>query len=592
MKMMNEDEAIIAKILREDAGLNGEPFEDMETGWTTVSYAKRRHRKKQDNNQEGNENRNSAPEDNSGDVFRQIDQDSDERRRRIVEAQKAALEAVAGGASNGSSSSENSGENDAVVADVNVDGGRTAVKKPKAKSKKRKVSVAEAAAKIDADNLTAFLADIMDSYESQQDIQLMRFADYFGRAFASVGSGQFPWMKLLKESNVAKMVDVPLSHVPEAVYKTSMEWLNRQSLDDVGSFVLRLWDSILSDLASHQEGTVKGSKKMAHVQPPPSNSQVAIFVVLAMALRRKPDILISLLATLEEGQKYVGQDKLPLTVWVIAQACQGDVAVGFYMWIRVLFPMLSGKSVNPQSRDLILQLLERILSMPKAQQILLNGAVRKGERLVPPAALVTLMRITFPPASARIKATDRFEAVYPTLKKVALAGSPGSKALKQVSQKTFCLAVEAASEGVPELSAEAADVAIWCLTENSECYNQWEKLYLDNVEGSVVVLKKLSEGWRPQFDTNSIMESVKATLNCMKQKTEKALAAEDFADQRLSLKEANKNLKSLLALFPEGWIWGWRPAAAATLFVVTATLLYNIIQTEFDQLMGECISQS
>lgn len=277
---------------------------------------------------------------------------------------------------------------------------------------------------------------------------------------------------------------------------------------------------------------------------------------------------------------------------MIAQACQGDAAVGLYMWIRVLFPMLSGKSVNPQSRDLILQLLERILSMPKAQQILLNGAVRKGERLVPPAALVTLMRIAFPPASARIKATDRFEAVYPTLKKVALAGSPGSKALKQVSQKTFCLAVEAASEGVPELSAEAADVAIWCLTENSECYNQWEKLYLDNVEGSVVVLKKLSEGWKPQFDTNSIMESVKATLNCMKQKTEKALAAEDFADQRLSLKEANKNLKSLLALFPEGWIWGWRPAAAATLFVVTATLLYNIIQTEFDQLMGECISQS
>jgi len=34
--------------------------------------------------------------------------------------------------------------------------------------------------------------------------------------------------------------------------------------------------------------------------------------------------------------------------------------VGLYMWIRVLFPMLSGKSSsNPQSRDLILQLIER-----------------------------------------------------------------------------------------------------------------------------------------------------------------------------------------------------------------------------------------
>lgn len=36
----------------------------------------------------------------------------------------------------------------------------------------------------------------------------MRFADYFGRAFSSVGGAQFPWLKTLKESSVAKIVDV------------------------------------------------------------------------------------------------------------------------------------------------------------------------------------------------------------------------------------------------------------------------------------------------------------------------------------------------------------------------------------------------
>lgn len=36
----------------------------------------------------------------------------------------------------------------------------------------------------------------------------MRFADYFGRAFASVSSSQFPWLKTFRESTVAKMVDV------------------------------------------------------------------------------------------------------------------------------------------------------------------------------------------------------------------------------------------------------------------------------------------------------------------------------------------------------------------------------------------------
>lgn len=46
------------------------------------------------------------------------------------------------------------------------------------------------------------------SYESQEDIMLMRFADYFGRAFSSVSGAQFPWLKTFKESTVAKLVDV------------------------------------------------------------------------------------------------------------------------------------------------------------------------------------------------------------------------------------------------------------------------------------------------------------------------------------------------------------------------------------------------
>lgn len=45
----------------------------------------------------------------------------------------------------------------------------------------------------------------------------------------------------------------------------------------------------------------------------------------------------------------------------------------------------------------------RIISSPKARPILVNGAVRKGDRLVPPSALEILMRITFPAPSARVK---------------------------------------------------------------------------------------------------------------------------------------------------------------------------------------------
>lgn len=37
---------------------------------------------------------------------------------------------------------------------------------------------------------------------------MMRFADYFGRAFSSVSASQFPWSKLFRESTIGKIVDV------------------------------------------------------------------------------------------------------------------------------------------------------------------------------------------------------------------------------------------------------------------------------------------------------------------------------------------------------------------------------------------------
>lgn len=104
--------------------------------------------------------------------------------------------------------------------------------------------------------------------------------------------------------------------------------------------------------------------------------------------------------------------------------------MGLYAWAHNLLPVVGSKSCNPLSRDIILQLVERyrefrnlqlfssykflslydilyshcrILSTPKACTILVNGAVRKGERLVPPFALEILLRLTFPASSARVK---------------------------------------------------------------------------------------------------------------------------------------------------------------------------------------------
>lgn len=522
-------------------------------GWQKVTYAKRQRKTAKPSAAAANLNKSVANGTLTGadNVFLSLEQDSADRRRRILEAQRsAAVDSDVVSRSkhrinDDDDSSDGEGER------VAENGKAEESKKVKAKKpKKPKVTVSDAAAKIDADDLSAFLADITASYQGQQEIQLMRFADYFGRAFSAVSAAQFPWVKMFRESTVAKFADIPLSHISEAVYKTSADWINKLSSEALGSSLLWSLDSILADLASQQVGA-KGSRKS--VPQASSKSQVAMFVVVAMVLRRKPDVLVNLLPTLRENSKYQGQDKLPVIVWMVMQACQGDLTVGLYAWARNLLPVVSGKSGNPQSRDLVLQLVERILSTPKARPILVNGAVRKGERLIPPSSFEILMRITFPASSARLKATERFEAIYPTLKEVALAGSHGSKAMKQVSQQILSFAVKAAGESIPELSKKATDVFIWCLTQNADCFKQWDKVYEDNLEASVAVLKKLSEEWKEHSVKLSPFDPLRETLKNFRNKNEKALASGADAAHHARFKDADKYCKAILGRVSRGY---------------------------------------
>jgi hypothetical protein len=49
-----------------------------------------------------------------------------------------------------------------------------------------------------------------ESFASVPDVQLMRCADYFARAFVTVTSSQFAWNKILRESSIAKTIEVSL----------------------------------------------------------------------------------------------------------------------------------------------------------------------------------------------------------------------------------------------------------------------------------------------------------------------------------------------------------------------------------------------
>lgn len=155
---MDENSAIIEQILREDE----QDFEkqsgrshkqDTSNGWQTVTYTKRKRRTPKTLPNVSTD----APISNGADVFRAVELHTEDRRRAL-EAEVAAAAGVVRGSKRHSDDDEDSRD---VQVSGAVENGSKEVKKVKQKKPKQpKISVSEAAAKIDAGDLGAYLVDI------------------------------------------------------------------------------------------------------------------------------------------------------------------------------------------------------------------------------------------------------------------------------------------------------------------------------------------------------------------------------------------------------------------------------------------------
>jgi hypothetical protein len=338
---------------------------------------------------------------------------------------------------------------------------------------------------------------------------------------------------------LSTLIDVPFSQIPKLVYDVSNKWIKDRTSEKLCKFVSMAGGCIVAEMEA-QQGRGKGGKKGA--QQTSSKSEVGTFVALAMVLRSRPDALITVLRMLRERPTYGGEDKLPFVVWMMAQASQNDLSAGLYAWAHNLLPLMGDKKkklCSTESMDLILQFVENILSNPKARAILVKGAVREGEPLIPLASFEILLRLTFPDPSARTKATERFEAIYPLLKEVALA--PGTNTMEQI----FTSSLNLAGEGNPVLAEEATAIAIWSLAKNADCFKLWDIVYAENLEASVALLKKLVDEWKDHSVKLSSSPrdtlTVSQTMKSFRQKNAKAIT-EGGADCSL-YNEADKSCK-------------------------------------------------
>jgi hypothetical protein len=139
-------------------------------GWQKVTYAKRQRKTAKPSAAAANLNKSvaNATLTDADNVFLSLEQDSADRRRRILEAQRSAAvdsDVVSRSKHRINDDDDGSdGEGDRVAENGKVEES----KKVKAKKpKKPKVTVSDAAAKIDADDLSAFLADITVSFAFQ-----------------------------------------------------------------------------------------------------------------------------------------------------------------------------------------------------------------------------------------------------------------------------------------------------------------------------------------------------------------------------------------------------------------------------------------
>ncbi|EOA18469.1 hypothetical protein CARUB_v10007015mg [Capsella rubella] len=377
-------------------------------------------------------------------------------------------------------------------------------------TKKAIVSLSKAAAKIVPSDLTAYLREVLDKHWPIPEKQILILVDYFGDKLSQVS---FQWVKMFEETPLSTLIDVPLSQISTLVYETSIDFINKLPLETtLRAFVLWASDLILTEWP----GVVKVEQLNSN------KSKVGTFVALAMVLRSKPDALTTVLPKLRERPTYQGEDKVPVIIWMMAQC------------------------YSPQAMDLILQFVEMILSNPEARTILVNEAVREGERLIPPSSFMILLQHTFPASSSRVEATKRFEAIYPLLKEVALApeSARGSNTMKQIL--TFSLRL--AGEGNPVLAKEAIAISACCVTKNVDCFKHWDILYKENIEASVALLKKLVHEWKDHSlklsSSPSDTLAFKHTIYNFRMKNE--IAITEGVSNCFLYKEAGKSCKLIL----------------------------------------------
>ncbi|CAA7019521.1 unnamed protein product [Microthlaspi erraticum] len=229
---------------------------------------------------------------------------------------------------------------------------------PKGFLPEENVSLADALARIDHSHLAAFLAVAPGpAPERPPGTQVLDLVDYFGSALSGVSSVeyQYPWPNM---NNLRDVIDLPFRHVPEPLYKTVEDWIEKVEEKSVSKFIIWSFSWTRNRLAG------------IYTEP---NSELGVFVALSIILRSSPRVLSPVLPVLRQQHYHLERspEMLQFTVWMMAQVAQVDLWSGLHSWASNLLPLVPDKlKDNPRSINLILQLIEHVCTEPGALEII------------------------------------------------------------------------------------------------------------------------------------------------------------------------------------------------------------------------------
>lgn len=362
-------------------------------------------------------------------------------------------------------------------------------------------------------SLKSILRDVEMRYQENEVAQLQYIADKMLGAFKDRA---MPFPAEVYAKPLEKTVNMFHSVVSPKVATELARFLRSKSTaalqESFLAFVRVLFDGIIG---------AKGS----------STNQVGLVLLITAIARTCPLVVVRCGEDImKEGPRFTALEKLPLLMWIFAQAEEGGTGATLALWLRIILPQLIGidltqqkdkklegnyaqtapetYSLDPSSCILVAECMERAFGSssmsslsPKVKQAAKEGLNMPGKDSEVFEPIISLKSLNSVQCAINLESATRIpaqvlsglETLYPAFRSIAYSTASPNDLQDFVK---ISLEFAARSEGGfmgpgDHVVAEATENIMDCIHADPECFEIWATKHKGQISGSCRVLQHL-----------------------------------------------------------------------------------------------------